>query len=68
MSRKDKISITHSEEFSEIENELMHAMDGMDEANLKIETLLQTHVIENTPPGYEDKTESSEKQSDTANT
>lgn len=44
MSKKDKITITRTEDFSEIESELAHAMEQMDETNLKIEAMLQEHT------------------------
>jgi hypothetical protein len=44
MSRKDKIVITRTEDFSEIESELSCAMDRLDETNVRIEALLQEHA------------------------
>ncbi len=44
MSKKNKISITHTEDFSEIETELSNAMEGLDEANLRIEAMLKEHA------------------------
>ncbi len=44
MSKKDKITIMHTEDFSEIESELSSAMDQLDETNLRIEAMLQEHA------------------------
>lgn len=49
MSRKDKITITRTEDFSEIESELAQAMEQMDETNLKIEAMLQEHAKADAP-------------------
>lgn len=49
MSRKDKITITRTEDFSEIESELAQAMEQMDSTNLKIEAMLQEHAKTDAP-------------------
>lgn len=49
MSRKDKITITRTEDFSEIESELAQAMEQMDSTNLKIEAMLQEHAKADAP-------------------
>lgn len=49
MSRKDKITITRTEDFSEIESELVQAMEQMDSTNLKIEAMLQEHAKTDAP-------------------
>ncbi len=48
MSRKNKITITHTEDFSEIEAELSSAMENLDETNLRIETMLREHAKSDT--------------------
>ena len=44
MSKKDKITITREDEFTEIDSELAEAMSLLEETNARIETMLQEHA------------------------
>ena len=44
MSKKDRVVITRTEEFSEIESELATAMETLEDTNSRIEALLQAHA------------------------
>ncbi len=44
MSRKDKISIIRSEEFASVEDELAAAVDELENANLRIQALLESET------------------------
>lgn len=51
MSKKDKIQITRSEDFSEIESELASALEQLEETNTRVESLLQAHSTRQEEPG-----------------
>jgi len=44
MSKKDKITITREDEFTEIDSELAEAMSLLEETNSRIEAMLQEHA------------------------
>lgn len=44
MSKKDKISITREDEFTEIDSELAEAMSLLEETNSRIAAMLQEHA------------------------
>lgn len=53
MSRKDKISIIRSEEFASVEDELAEAVDRLENANSRIQALLEseTAIMGESPAG-----------------
>lgn len=57
MSKKDKITITREDEFTEIDSELAEAIERLEETNVRIEAMLQEHA--KSEPRPEDASESS---------
>ena len=49
MSKKDKISITREDDFTEIDSELAEAMSVLEETNSRIAAMLQEHARPETP-------------------
>ena len=43
MAKKDKVTISRTDDFAEVEAELSSAMEMLDSANTRVETLLQEH-------------------------
>ncbi len=41
MSKKNKIAITRADDFAEVEDELASAIENLDDANARIESLLR---------------------------
>ena len=58
MSRKDKISIIRSEEFASVEDELAAAVDQLENANSRIQALLESERIIVGEPTTEEAVES----------
>lgn len=44
MSKRDKIQITRNDDYEEVDNELTQAMEALDAANLRVETLLDDQL------------------------
>lgn len=51
MSKKDKIIISRSDDFAEVDEELSAAIEGLDDANARVEDLLreQTAALQGAP-------------------
>jgi hypothetical protein len=43
MAKKDKVIISKTDDFAEVEAELASALELLDDANTRVETLLQEH-------------------------
>jgi len=43
MAKKNKVTISRADDFAEVEAELSSAMEMLDNANTRVETLLQEH-------------------------
>lgn len=43
MAKKDKVTLSRTDDFAEVEAELASALELLDDANNRVETLLQDH-------------------------
>lgn len=43
MAKKDKVTISRTDDFAEVEAELSSALEMLDSANTRVESLLQEH-------------------------
>ena len=64
MSKKNKVTITRTDDFAEVETELASALENLDDANARIESLLR----EQRQPEDDDATETTESETNMTQT
>ncbi len=64
MSKKNKVTITRTDDFAEVETELASALENLDDANARIESLLR----EQRQPEGDDATETTESETNMTQT